>query len=191
MTPLYSTPQKKLNTIFDHCIPLAYNSTKHNVSLMKIKIRTYSPTDKKGIKSCIKELKKYEARFDPAYRTDSKSVDALFQDILHGKKAGGEIFVAEAGGEIVGFLSLSITNKNDELILKKVPAAYISDISVLPVYRGMGIGRRLLKSAYEFAKGKKISFVKLIVFSENVKAIKLYKREGFADYEMTMVKKIK
>lgn len=152
-------------------------------------IYPYSPSDELGVKKCILELKKYEGQFDHDYLTDENSVEKLFSDIQEEKKKGGEIFVAKSNGQIVGFASLSIVNKNDELIVKKVDTVYISDMSVLPEYRNMGIGRKLLDKANEFAKEKGIKYIKLIVFADNIKAMSLYEKKGFKNYEVTMLKK--
>jgi ribosomal protein S18 acetylase RimI-like enzyme len=158
---------------------------------MEFCIRTFVSSDELGVKKCIFELKKYESQFDAGYFTDGNSVDKLFEDIQEGKNNGGEIFVAEIDGQIVGFISLSIENKNDVLIVKKEDVIYISDTSVLPEYRNRGIGRGLLAKAYEFAKGKNVRFVKLIVFAGNTTAKLLYEKDGFKDYEVTMLKEIK
>ncbi len=157
---------------------------------MEIEIRRSNNLDEGPIKKCILELKKYEGQFDPDYYTDEESVQKLFEDINGSKEKGGEIFVAEAEGRVVGFMSLSITNKNDLLIVKKVDAVYISDISVLPSHRRMGIGGKLLDRASEFAKKKGIKYLKLAIFSENVNAKNLYLDKGFKDYETIMLKEL-
>lgn len=157
---------------------------------MESNIHTYSSKDEIGIKECIAELKEYESQFDPDYFTNEESVNRLFKSILKEKENGGEIFVAESNNKIVGFVSLGIDDKNDELIVNKIPTAYISDIIVLEGYRGKGIGKALLKKAENFTKEKGLKYIKLIVFAENNKAIELYKSFGFEDYETTMIKEL-
>lgn len=158
---------------------------------MNFNIRTYTPKDETAVKKCITELKKYESQFDPDYSTSEESVNRLFISILKEKENGGEIFVAESNDKVIAFASLGIDDKNDELIVNKIPTAYISDIIVLEEYRGKGIGKALLKKAEDFAKEKGLKYIKLIVFSENNKASGLYKSFGFEDYETTMIKEIK
>lgn len=157
---------------------------------MKVKIREYQSSDEKDVKKCITELKQYESAFDEDYFTNQKSVNNLLKHILESRKKGGQLFVAEVNGQVVGFISWEIENKNDELIVKKVDSVYISDIVVLPEYRGKGIGKKLLERADEFAKEKKIPYVKLIIFSANKKVRSIYEDTGFRDYETTMIKKI-
>jgi ribosomal protein S18 acetylase RimI-like enzyme len=155
---------------------------------MNILIRQYKKEDEIQLKKCILELKLFESKFDSYYLTDKNSVDKLFLEIIKEKDNGGEILVAQEEKKIVGFISLAITTKNDELILKKINVLYISDMVVLPEYRGQGIGTMLLQKAEDLAKQKKIKFLKLIVFAQNVKAKKLYEEFGFTDYEVTMIR---
>lgn len=158
---------------------------------MTLNIHTYTPQDESGIKQCITELKNYESQFDPDYCTNEESVNRLFKSILKEKEDGGEIFVAENNNNIIGFVSLGIDDKNDELIVNKIPTVYISDIVVLKEYRGKGIGKELMKKAEDFTKEKGLKYLKLIAFAENSNAIGLYKSLGFEDYETTMIKEIK
>lgn len=52
-------------------------------------------------------------------------------------------------------------------------------VSVLPDYRGRGIGRQLITEALERARKKGIERVELEVFSSNVAARALYEKLGF------------
>ena len=98
---------------------------------MNFNIRTYISKDEIAVKKCITELKKYESKFDPDYSTNKESVNRLFISILKEKENGGEIFVAKSNNEVIAFASLGMDDKNDELIVNKIPTAYISDIVVL------------------------------------------------------------
>jgi ribosomal protein S18 acetylase RimI-like enzyme len=52
-------------------------------------------------------------------------------------------------------------------------------MGLLPPYRGLGIGRRLLESALVAAKLRGLQRIELQVFASNTPAIKLYERAGF------------
>lgn len=99
--------------------------------------------------------------------------------------------MAEVEDKVVGFITLEIQTKNDELIVKKIKAVYVADVAVLAEYRNLGIGSQLLKTAQEFAKNNKIKYLKLIVYADNQKARQLYENMGFRDYEVTMLKEVK
>ena len=56
---------------------------------------------------------------------------------------------------------------------------YLASVSVLPVYRGQGVGTKLLAAAENFARGRGAARLELEVFAKNEKAIKLYGRLGY------------
>ncbi len=58
--------------------------------------------------------------------------------------------------------------------------AYITNIAVLPAYRGQGIGGKLLRAAAEGAKKRGCAFITLEVRESNKAAIRLYEKNGFS-----------
>jgi ribosomal protein S18 acetylase RimI-like enzyme len=54
-------------------------------------------------------------------------------------------------------------------------------MGLLPEFRGMGIGPRLMETAIEQAKKTGIEKVELQVYTSNIRAIKLYKKFGFEE----------
>jgi ribosomal protein S18 acetylase RimI-like enzyme len=52
---------------------------------------------------------------------------------------------------------------------------------VAPFARGCGVGDRLVRSVVEWARGHRATIVRLDVVSNNIPAIELYRRNGFAD----------
>jgi ribosomal protein S18 acetylase RimI-like enzyme len=148
-------------------------------------IRPYEPKDATQLKACINELKRFESQFDSDYLVGTEATERLFEHLI-----SKTIFVAETEGQVVGLISLEFQLKNDELIVRKVDTVYISDMVVLPDYRGQGIGELLIKKAEEYAKDQGIKYLKLIVFSKNQLARNLYFKMNFADYESAMLKKL-
>ncbi|MBR6941295.1 MAG: ribosomal protein S18-alanine N-acetyltransferase [Clostridia bacterium] len=59
--------------------------------------------------------------------------------------------------------------------------AYITNVAVLPGYRGNGIGRALLKAAVDGAQERNCDFITLEVRESNSVAIDLYKSLGFTE----------
>jgi ribosomal protein S18 acetylase RimI-like enzyme len=155
---------------------------------MNIQIRPYSSEDAPSVKKCIFQLKQIEGDYDPDFFTDTTAVNKLFLKILEKIGEKGAVFVAETNDEVVGFISLQVENKNDPLICKKVDCVYISDIAVLENYRGVGIGMKLLQAGEKYAQVKKIKYLKLNVCAKNQKAMDLYQRFGFHDYEAILLK---
>lgn len=85
------------------------------------------------------------------------------------------ILVAEVEGKIVGDSWLRRGG------LRKTSHTATLGMSLLPGFRGMGIGRDLLQTAIDWAKGQGIEKVCLSVFSSNDRAIGLYRSWGFAE----------
>ncbi len=86
--------------------------------------------------------------------------------ILNYLKLGGKVFIAKISGGVVGFAFFRKVHGNLwELTL----------IGVLEGYRGMGIGKKLLKEALEAIDGE----IYLHVQISNLHAIRLYESLGF------------
>ena len=109
-----------------------------------------------------------------AEQSDKTAIEALFLEMLrsiYGKEAvkgyeadyllrffGGEdrIYVAEAGGEVVGYLSVEVHREEQNFL-------YLDDFCVQASHRGQGIGSTVLH-----------------VEQSNEAARRLYERRGFA-----------
>jgi L-amino acid N-acyltransferase YncA len=83
--------------------------------------------------------------------------------------------VVECDGKIVG--------KGEFGRLKEV-SNHVAEvgISLLKEYRGLGIGRIMLKYLIMAARKTDLKYLKLHVFAKNKRAITLYKQEGFKEY---------
>ena len=57
-----------------------------------------------------------------------------------------KLYVAELNGSIVGTFAMLIM---DNLAHRGAPSGVIEDVGVLPEYQGRGIGKRMMKYAYE------------------------------------------
>ena len=87
--------------------------------------------------------------------------------------AHAAVFVADAGGEIVGRLSVG---------LDPHPASHhVADLGLMvaKTHRRLGIGRGLLDAAVTWARERDITKLELHVFPHNEGAIRLYERFGF------------
>lgn len=69
-------------------------------------------------------------------------------------------------GETIGYIGLY--NSGD-----------ITNVAVMPLYRGLGIADKLIKTVIEYAKSRGIAKLFLEVRISNAIAIKLYEKNGF------------
>lgn len=108
------------------------------------------------------------------FHMDIDSEEKFILDINHSEKSA--LFIGKINGEIacVG----SIQSPNRERIAHQCDIA----ISVRKHFWNMGVGTELIKTLIEFAKHtKQIEIIHLGVRSDNVEAIKLYKKMGFCE----------
>ncbi len=80
---------------------------------------------------------------------------------------------SDAVGVCVGFIGYSTFNAQ--------PLLNIHDLSVLPGYRGHGVGHALLAAAEETARAANCCKLTLEVQEDNLPALRLYERFGFRD----------
>ncbi|KKG09285.1 N-acetyltransferase [Methanosarcina sp. 2.H.A.1B.4] len=73
----------------------------------------------------------------------------------------------------IGFLAI-YTNDYSRKI------AFISSVSIVPEYQGIGISQKLIDFSIEHARKKGMKYIKLEVNENNIKAIKLYKKNRFS-----------
>ena len=94
--------------------------------------------------------------------------EGIMHDELHG--ASRCYLVAEQANELVGFCGL----------LLQVDEGHITNVAVVPKFRGQRIAARLLLPLIRWGLGQHISALTLEVRVGNEAAIRLYRRFGFA-----------
>jgi ribosomal-protein-alanine N-acetyltransferase len=95
---------------------------------------------------------------------------ALYQELYEEWPEG--FLVAEYDGEVIGFVVLVLTPEGDGRVFA---------IAVDSRYRGRGVGRVLLKAAFNTLRKRKIGYVRLEVRVSNHIALRLYRSMGFME----------
>lgn len=158
---------------------------------MNIVIREYKEKDEKAFKQSIIDLQNYECAFDPEMLSGEETVDAWFRHVLEeNKEKDGRIYIAENNKKAIGFISLRIESKGDEILLPSIRCVFITDFIIQKEFRGKGVGKLLLAKADEYAKERNIPYVKLSVFSKNSNAVEMYHKLGFIDHDTAMLKTV-
>ncbi len=78
-------------------------------------------------------------------------------------------FVAEADGEVTGYIGMYVVCEN----------CYVTNVAVFPEYRRKGVARALIKMAMLTADAMDTDFISLEVRPSNEAAIALYRSFGF------------
>jgi ribosomal protein S18 acetylase RimI-like enzyme len=82
------------------------------------------------------------------------------------------------------------SSTEEDLYCKPARSAVVTDLHVLPEFRGKGIGKWLLGKAEECATTRHIPYVKLQVFAGNTRARVFYQALGYQEVAVTLVKQI-
>lgn len=155
-------------------------------------IREYRPDqDATALRTCFVELQNFERGLEPTLPEGEAVADAYLASMLaHCAEWSGKVFVADVDSEVVGFVSIWATVQQTELDEAPTAYAYISDLVVLPTYRGRGLGRALLQQAEEYAHAQGATVLKIGVLTKNLVAWQLYRGCGFRDYRVELVKNL-
>lgn len=123
----------------------------------KISLRNYTPEDFETIYA-IDHLS-----FEPATAYSRRQLrDYLELD-------GGECIVAEAGGEIAGFI----------VTAHERGVGYVVTIDVLPGHRQQSVGTKLLAEAEGRLAANEIRTIELETATDNVSAIAFWRKHGY------------
>ena len=98
----------------------------------------------------------------------------LSQVVLH----YGTSLVAVINGKVIGYAIAAIK------LTKEGRALHLLNFAVDPKYRGMGIGRLMLRTLEKLARKTGLKAIVLEVSTQNHVAIRLYKSEGFKEVEI-------
>ncbi len=96
----------------------------------------------------------------------------------------GAIFIARNGGAPVGMVSLLFTVSTAE----GGPACWLEDMVLHPDWRGGGLGTRLLQYAIDWARARGFTRISLLTDQTNEGAIRFYRRQGFVESAMTVLR---
>lgn len=97
------------------------------------------------------------------------------------------IFVAEINGKIVGYLAGSIL---EEISYTIETFAELDNMCIDTNYRGYGIGSKLIDEFKNYCKNLGIENIKVTAYAQNKQAINFYMKNGFQDYNTTLIFKI-
>lgn len=110
--------------------------------------------------------------YEPGERkTSQDQIEKLIETIL--LQGNSTIIVAEKADQLIGYIIL-LGGKT----IRKRHSAYIVT-GILENFRGQGIGAKLFKEAFRWAKETGITRLELTVIKHNDRAVKLYEKLGF------------
>lgn len=117
----------------------------------------------------IRALAEYEKLLHKVVATEADLRESLF-----GPQPAGECLVARVDGRAIG---MAIYFRNLSTFLGK-PGIYLEDLFVEPEFRGLGVGRALLRAVAKIAVDRGYSRMDWSVLDWNEPAIRFYKGLG-------------
>lgn len=154
-----------------------------------LSVRLAQASDKAALRAAVAELHNVEGRLHDSRLPGEETADAYLAWMLAEAARDGAVFVAEAGGVFAGFAAGWVVQ--DEYI-EETPDSnrfgYISDVCVLPAFRGRRIAARLLEALEVRLSLYGIKRIRLSALAANKAARTSYERLGYVAYEIVYEK---
>lgn len=147
----------------------------------RIALRPATRADIPQILDFIHGLAEYEKLAHEAVATP-----ALLERHLFGDRPAAEVVIAEADGAPAGF---ALFFHSFSTFLGQ-PGLYLEDLFVLPSYRGLGLGKRLMVHLAQLALARGCGRFEWSVLDWNTPAIDFYRRLGAAGMDGWTVQRV-
>ncbi|MGZ5922353.1 MAG: N-acetyltransferase family protein [Rhizomicrobium sp.] len=146
------------------------------------------PDDEPAILSFIWGLQKFENAFESNRRLDPAFAAEHWADVQVQAAARGAIFIAESGGQPVGW-AFVLEEPGDLFVAEKERRhGFVAELFVEPQARGRGNGRALIAACEDWTRARGMAVLIIGVLSGNGKAAAMYQRDGFAPYNLFLRK---
>ncbi len=160
---------------------------------MKVKIRMYQSSDRPSIVKCMEELQDYLVAVDQMKFTRRMSDygEVFTRKLLKNiSENNGLIYVAEHENRVIGFIAGITYFQSFETLLECVPlkSGRILELFVDSRYRGQNIGMMLTEKMEMHFKENMCDVSRVEVFEPNVKAHQFYRKLGYQDRIIDMIK---
>lgn len=132
----------------------------------RITIRQAMPDDEGKVVQCI------QASFEKYIVRIGKKPGPMLHDYFF-LIAGGRVFCAEYGGEIIGVLVLE--DADGYLLLDTV--------AILPEFQGKGLGKQLIGFAEQYALDNNYPEIRLYTNEKMTENIPVYRKLGYIEYD--------
>lgn len=146
------------------------------------------PDDEPAILSFIWGLQRFENGFEPNRRLDPGFAAEHWADVQRQAAARGALFVAQEAGKPVGWVF--VVEETGDLFVRESERrhGFVAELFVEPGARGQGHGRALIAACEDWTRRRGMAVLIIGVLTGNDKAAAVYRRDGFAPYNLFMRK---
>lgn len=160
---------------------------------MKIQIREYQPADRQRVVEFMEELQDYLVAIDDKKRTTRmpRYGESYTRRLLRRiDENEGIIYLAQHGDRPIGLIAVILCRQSEEDLLEVVPTrdGRVQELVVDPEYRGQRVGLMLMNKAEQYLKQKGCVISRVEVFGPNIKAHIFYRKLGYEDRIVDMMK---
>jgi ribosomal protein S18 acetylase RimI-like enzyme len=158
-----------------------------------IVIRPAVPEDAEAIARTYMESAEHHAGLDPGryWIPDADSIVTRYREgQQHPPEEKGVTLVAEASGEVVGFVDVRLDRSSDPMH-RDLLYCHIAEIAVSRRAQSHGIGERMLRAAEDWGRAKGAQLARLEYLASNTRAASFYQqRMGYDVVAMIAVKRL-
>jgi ribosomal protein S18 acetylase RimI-like enzyme len=148
-------------------------------------IRPATFADRPRLRAAVVELQEHERRLHPTRLPGDEIADAYLDWMLAAAGDGGGVFVVEVDSAFAGFAAGWIEkNASPSETPDSRRYGFVSDVCVLPAYRGRRIASRLIEALITHFRRAGVTRVRICSLAANRAARASYERSGFAAYEI-------
>lgn len=166
--------------------------------MKNIIIREFVGKDEAGLIKLFFEFGDYLKELDKKYLSliivPNNYGQAFYQKMITDvKNKKGKIFILEDSKKIVGFVAgviLEVGERDDEIDCRSHRMGRVIELFITKKYRSLGYGSKLMSEILKYFKKNNCYKVNIEVFRPNVSAYNFYKKHGFTERNIDMVKVI-
>lgn len=147
---------------------------------MTVEIDFATAADLPHLADLLAELFTLESDFQPERDKQLRSLRAILDD-----PSIGRLFVLRLDGKVAGMANALITVSTAE----GGRVLLLEDVIVRSEHRGGGLGRQLIEHVLDWARGQGMTRVTLLADRDNHAALDFYRKLGFENSHMTVLRK--
>ena len=147
-----------------------------------VDVAPYSHDDREAVLALAPRLRVGVAPWRPADGVGS-AVRTWVEESINASDDRHGVFVARAGGEVVGVVALS-----EQEHWSGQMDAYVGELVTAEAWEGRGVGRALLARAEQWARDHGLERISLETGAANTRARAFYARSGYQDEEVRLTR---